>query len=65
MKDLDLRFLLGVVVGFFLTAVASLVVNSQDDSIRSIYNSAKTECEISLPRNEECVINFIPKGNSK
>ena len=54
-------FVVGVIFGFS-TAVATIEMYSKNErSIYNIYTTAKKQCELTLPRNQECEITFIPR----
>lgn len=61
MKD---TFLPAISLGFVIGAlVIGMGMTHIGPNSRAKVDAAKAECELNIPRNQTCVIQFIPEGN--
>lgn len=59
MKDGYLiTFSAGVVIGLF---IMGLIMTHAGPNSKAKIDSAKAECELNIPRNQNCVMQFVPE----
>lgn len=57
-EGIFITFSAGVVIGLF---IMGLLMTHAGPNSKAKIDSAKAECELNIPRNQNCVMQFVPE----
>lgn len=57
-EGIFITFSAGVVIGLF---IMGLLMTHTGPNSKAKIDSAKAECELNIPRNQNCVMQFVPE----
>lgn len=60
MTETKIVFTIGFFIGAFAMGLCMTYIG--ENSIAKV-DSRKAECELNIPRNQTCIMQFIPEGN--
>lgn len=61
-EDILFAFIAGVVIGLF---AMGLLMTHVGPNSKAKVDSRKAECELNIPRNQNCVMQFVPENKEK
>ena len=59
------KFIVGLVLGAVILAIVLLITTSPNKDKVKGSSSAKQECELTLPRNQQCIFQYVPEETNE